>query len=828
MSGKDTQTLPLVDAPTGAQAAQDHSSAAHPLAQTHQTEAAPAAVRFNWCHLVAFDQLGTGGYGEVFRAFDATLKREVALKLRRPNHQFAPAAGRAFIEEARRLAQVRHPNVLAVHGAAVDDGRAGIWTDLIIGETLSARVTHTGPFTPAELLRLLTELSAALTAVHAKAIVHGDLKPANVMQEAGVPGRFVLMDFGAGAQLDDQGQARLTAGSMHFMAPEQRAGEPLGRPADLYALGATAFYAATGHTLAVFETAVFAGSQNTELADWAKLRLNKSFAGANAAGAGDASAKQLFADLAALIAELLATTPGARPTAAQCLNRCYALAGVPAQLQRQRLRNALTAVLLVALFAISTALIFTVRARSDIVLERNRALSVRDFLLSMVRNADPLQSANPTRNLTLLFENAVKALPTAFGNDPLSEAQLLNQFGRSLLVLDQDSSALTALTRADALLARAGVAQTDVGRIDTRSYLGRAYRIRREYGLAAALANIQAKLCAGDAQPPASSCLQIVNDQIQAIGFGGDPARALVLVEQNLTRAKAAGLAGDDRAAFSQFLQSWMRRDLADYPGARASMIALVERTLTGTERNPSGMLFQLMWLASSADDLGNVQLARSINRDALLGYEALYGKASHYTTSVRGRAATLALHAGDTLAARQIAHRLMRLPKTATYTPVIESSTIIAALADDASINEQALDFALQSRQTALGEHAPMTLELRIDLAAIAIKREQWVRAEMLLESVRLDLEQARFAALQPMFYQQTYNLATRAPSKNVALAAVSQTKVIALLAAQKRQIYDPVSGEWLGSPVPNAELSSEEIRRAADRLQGAYAAVK
>ena len=826
MNGKDTQTLPL-DMPLHALAAQDFSCATHPLAQTHQTEAAPAAVRFNWCHLVAFDQLGAGGYGEVFRAFDATLKREVALKLRRPNHQFAPAAGRAFIEEARRLAQVRHPNVLAVHGAAVDDGRAGIWTDLIIGETLSARVAHTGPFAPAELLRLLTELSAALTAVHAKAIVHGDLKPANVMQETGVPGRFVLMDFGAGAQLDDQGQARLSAGSMHFMAPEQRAGEPLGRPADLYALGATAFYAATGHTLAVFETEVFAGSQAAELAGWAKLRLQKSLAVANATSAGGASAKQLVADLASLIAELLATTPGARPSAAQCLSRCYALAGAPAQRQRQRLRNALTAVLLVALFAISTALTFTLRARSDIVLERNRALSVRDFLLSMVRNADPLQSANPTRNLTRLFENAVSALPSAFGNDPLSEAQLLNQFGRSLLVLDQDATALAALTRADRLLEHADVAHTDVGRIDTRSYLGRAYRIRREYGLAVALANTQARLCTGDLQPPASSCLQIVNDQIQAIGYGGDPARALVLVEENLARANAAGLAGNDRAAFSLFLQSWMRRDLADYPGARASMITLVQRTLAGTERNPSVTLFQLMWLASSADDLGNVRLARTINRDALLGYEALYGKASHYTTSVRGRAAVLALHAGETLAARQIAHRLLRLPKSATYAPVIESATVLAALADDASISEHALDVALQSRQAALGEHAPMTLELRIDLAAIAIKREQWARAAKLLESVQLDLNQAKFAALQPMLYQQTYNLATRAPSKNLALAAASKAKVIALLAAQQRQIYDPVSGKWLGSPVANAELSSEEIRRAADQLRGAYTGV-
>ncbi len=794
---------------------------AHAFAQMHQHEAAPtaAAVRFKWCHLMVFDQLGAGGFGEVFRAFDATLKREVALKLRRSNHQFAPAAGRAFIEEARRLAQVRHPNVLAVHGAGVDNvldhGRVGIWTDLIIGETLGERIARDGPMAAVDLLRLLTELSAALAAVHAKAIVHGDLKPANVMQEAGQAGRFVLMDFGAGAKLDDHGQARLTAGSMHFMAPEQRIGKPLGTAADLYALGATIFFAATGQTLALFEN-----TPATELAHSVKLHLLRSMA----ENAKQLDPKWLNAPLAQLVGELLAPEPEARPTAAVFLKRCYALASAPARRQRQRLYRALTAVLLLALLAISAALMFTLHARDAIVLERNRALSVRDFLLSIVRNADPLQSANPTRNLTVLFENAVIALPQAFPDDPRSEAQLLNQFGRSLLVLDQDAAGLAALTRADALLERAGVAHTDVGRIDTRSYLGRAYRIRREYGPAALLANAQAKLCTGNVQAPASSCLQIVNDQIQAVGYGGDPARALVLVEENLARANAADLVGHDRAAFSQFLQSYMRRDLADYAGARAAIIKLIDRTLNASEVNAPGMLFGLMWLALSADDLGNVTLARSINNDALIGYEALYGKTSHYTTSVRIRAATLALHAGDTLAARQLAQTLMRLPKSATYAPVIEAATVLAALADDASISDSALDLALSSRQLALGEHAAMVLEMRIDLAAVAIKRQQWLRAERFLETVRADVHQPRYTALQPMYNQQTHNLATRGPSKNLELAATAKAKVLALLAGQQRQIFDPVSADWVGQSVPNAAASSLEIEQAAARIRAGY----
>ncbi len=120
------------------------------------------------------------------------------------------------------------------------------------------------------------------------------------------------------------------------------------------------------------------------------------------------------------------------------------------------------------------------------------------------------------------------------------------------------------------------------------------------------------------------------------------------------------------------------------------------------------------------------------------------------------------------------------------------------------------------------------MTLDLRIDLAAVAIKRKQWARAESLLESVRANVTQARFAALQPMYSQQTYNLAALGPSKNAELAAASQAKVTALLAAQQRQIYDPVGGQWLGAPVPGAAQNSEEILRAANRLREAYAGVK
>ncbi|MCB1054446.1 MAG: protein kinase, partial [Acidobacteria bacterium] len=95
--------------------------------------ASQAAAPWRWGHLEVREFLGAGSFGEVFRAYDPVLRREVALKLRAAG---AGDAEEAFLSEARRLARVRHPHVLAIHGADVHDGRAGLWADLLRGQTL--------------------------------------------------------------------------------------------------------------------------------------------------------------------------------------------------------------------------------------------------------------------------------------------------------------------------------------------------------------------------------------------------------------------------------------------------------------------------------------------------------------------------------------------------------------------------------------------------------------------------------------------------------------------------------------------------------------------
>lgn len=200
---------------------------------------------FHWGHLEVREKLGEGSFGEVYRAWDPALEREVALKLRRSGGDEALA--REELAEARRLARVRHAHVLVIHGVDVRDGRAGFWTELIHGETLEAQLAVRGMLGAPEAGAIGLDLCRALAAVHAAGLAHGDVKAGNVMREAG--GRIVLMDFGSGGELSGggaDGAATLLTGTPLSAAPETLAGGGASPAADQYALGALLFRLVTG------------------------------------------------------------------------------------------------------------------------------------------------------------------------------------------------------------------------------------------------------------------------------------------------------------------------------------------------------------------------------------------------------------------------------------------------------------------------------------------------------------------------------------------------------------------------------------------------------
>ena len=199
--------------------------------------AAPSA----WRHLTRLELVGRGGFGVVHRAWDSRLEKEVALKLIPSGRTVLSDA--AVGGEARRLARVRHPNVVTIHGADSADGQFGLWMEFVRGRTLRQIVEESGPFGAHEALTLGAEVARALAAVHAAGLVHRDVKAHNVMREDG--GRVVLMDFGAGDDLASTAPRRM-AGTPVYMAPELFVNERATPQSDIYSLGVLLFYLVTG------------------------------------------------------------------------------------------------------------------------------------------------------------------------------------------------------------------------------------------------------------------------------------------------------------------------------------------------------------------------------------------------------------------------------------------------------------------------------------------------------------------------------------------------------------------------------------------------------
>jgi hypothetical protein len=193
-----------------------------------------------WGHFLLLQKLGEGAFGEVYHARDTWLDHSVALKLLKP-----PLVDRKrFLHEARTLAQIRHPNVVAIHGADEHAGRLGFWMDFVDGHTLAEVVAREGVRSPAEAAVIGQDLCRAMAAVHATGIVHRDLKAQNVMRRAQT-GHIILMDFGAGEAMDADRAGRRPTGTPLYLAPELFDGSVATRETDIYALGVLLFNVVT-------------------------------------------------------------------------------------------------------------------------------------------------------------------------------------------------------------------------------------------------------------------------------------------------------------------------------------------------------------------------------------------------------------------------------------------------------------------------------------------------------------------------------------------------------------------------------------------------------
>ncbi|MFC9971679.1 serine/threonine-protein kinase [Spirillospora sp. NPDC127200] len=201
------------------------------------------------------EPVGSGGVGTVWRAYDQTLDREVAIKeLRLPPGQ--PRSRRRLLcrrllEEARATAALRHPGVVAVHDVLEEDGRPWIVMDFENARSLHRVLAEDGPLLPERAAEIGAAVLAVLCAAHAAGILHRDVKPSNVLLCE--DGRVLLTDFGLAAHTDRGREIADTMmdgieGSPAYLPPERVRGEPSVPASDLWALGATLYAAVEGQS----------------------------------------------------------------------------------------------------------------------------------------------------------------------------------------------------------------------------------------------------------------------------------------------------------------------------------------------------------------------------------------------------------------------------------------------------------------------------------------------------------------------------------------------------------------------------------------------------
>lgn len=221
-------------------------AAAHRISESDADpagEKTPSTPVGRWGHLTLVEKIGEGSHAEVYRAFDATLEREVALKLLHRDASLAESAFDVIKREGKHLARVRHPNVANVYGVDEHDGRVGIWMELIRGRPLSELVREQGALGPTEAGLVGIEIAKAVAAIHGQGLIHRDIKASNVIREEG--GRFVLADFGIVGGADAKLELGTPQGTPLYMSPEVLAGAPADRASDLYAIGVLLFYLVT-------------------------------------------------------------------------------------------------------------------------------------------------------------------------------------------------------------------------------------------------------------------------------------------------------------------------------------------------------------------------------------------------------------------------------------------------------------------------------------------------------------------------------------------------------------------------------------------------------
>ncbi len=289
---------------------------------------APGTVIAN--RYVVGEKLGEGGMGQVYRATQVNLRRDVALKLLHGNLPDHEGGRRRFIREARVASALRHPNTVEIYDVGMDGPHVFIVMELLSGTVLRDLTESQGRLSMADALELTIQVADLLIAAHALPLVHRDLKPENIFVDYDREGRLLVrvVDFGLAFIEGDAETGRLTkeglvVGTPAFLAPEQAQGAHVGPPADIYSLGCVLYELLTGQML-------FRGSHMNILTQHVYVAPVPPRERAPDAG--------IPSDLDDLVLRMLAKRPEQRPTAEQLVSALHAVQGTLAG-QRHRGRD---------------------------------------------------------------------------------------------------------------------------------------------------------------------------------------------------------------------------------------------------------------------------------------------------------------------------------------------------------------------------------------------------------------------------------------------------------------------------------------------------------
>jgi serine/threonine protein kinase len=229
----------------------DHLPAASPSPQPEPavvpTSPASDMPKQISCYLI-LDKLGDGGMGVVYKAYDITSARMVAVKAIRPEYSRNSDYQKRFHAECRVAAQLDHPNVVRILGQGEDNGRLFYAMEYIRGTSLDRLLAKEGLMTAQTAASIIRQVAAGLGEAHRRQIVHRDVKPSNILLEDGLE-RVKLTDFGVVKDLSRQTavtQAGELVGTLSFMAPEQIEGQPVTPATDIFAVGVVFYQLLTG------------------------------------------------------------------------------------------------------------------------------------------------------------------------------------------------------------------------------------------------------------------------------------------------------------------------------------------------------------------------------------------------------------------------------------------------------------------------------------------------------------------------------------------------------------------------------------------------------